>query len=233
MWDWCSTVAQRHVPFQVVQFSPVSSSPSTPRTHFHQRAAFSGRANWRSQRTVKKKKRCSLGNRGAVGLKYWKASAQPVLPPVSRAQIHFHSPQETKQLTLTNKSEEKWITGMVLIVSDSRFNIRMWRYVISLIINTCFWESCCLHLQGDILQNNRWRKSNWGGKKWSNSKEMSSRQDGRRTSVSRQPVHITPKCGAASSPITWIGDIIFHVPHYKPEGRGFDSRWCDWNFSLI
>jgi hypothetical protein len=20
--------------------------------------------------------------------------------------------------------------------------------------------------------------------------------------------------------------------HYKPEGRGFDSRWCHWNFSL-
>jgi len=20
---------------------------------------------------------------------------------------------------------------------------------------------------------------------------------------------------------------------YKPEGRGFDSRWCHWNFSLI
>jgi hypothetical protein len=20
--------------------------------------------------------------------------------------------------------------------------------------------------------------------------------------------------------------------HYKPEGRGFDSRWCRWNFSL-
>jgi len=20
---------------------------------------------------------------------------------------------------------------------------------------------------------------------------------------------------------------------YKPEGRGFDSRWCYWNFSLI
>ena len=19
---------------------------------------------------------------------------------------------------------------------------------------------------------------------------------------------------------------------YKPEGRGFDSRWCNWNFSL-
>jgi hypothetical protein len=21
--------------------------------------------------------------------------------------------------------------------------------------------------------------------------------------------------------------------HYKPEGRGFDSRWCHWIFSLI
>jgi len=20
--------------------------------------------------------------------------------------------------------------------------------------------------------------------------------------------------------------------HYKPEGRGFHSRWCHWNFSL-
>jgi hypothetical protein len=20
--------------------------------------------------------------------------------------------------------------------------------------------------------------------------------------------------------------------HYKPEGRGFDSRWCHWSFSL-
>jgi len=22
------------------------------------------------------------------------------------------------------------------------------------------------------------------------------------------------------------------APLYKPEGRGFDSRWCHWNFSL-
>jgi hypothetical protein len=22
------------------------------------------------------------------------------------------------------------------------------------------------------------------------------------------------------------------APLYKPEGRGFDSRWCQWNFSL-
>jgi len=22
------------------------------------------------------------------------------------------------------------------------------------------------------------------------------------------------------------------VQCYKPEGRGFDSRWCQWNFSL-
>jgi hypothetical protein len=22
------------------------------------------------------------------------------------------------------------------------------------------------------------------------------------------------------------------ILRYKPEGRGFDSRWCHWNFSL-
>jgi len=25
---------------------------------------------------------------------------------------------------------------------------------------------------------------------------------------------------------------LFEALHYKPEGRGFDSRWCHWNFSL-
>ena len=28
---------------------------------------------------------------------------------------------------------------------------------------------------------------------------------------------------------------MFHLveaPRCKPEGRGFDSRWCHWNFSL-
>jgi len=25
---------------------------------------------------------------------------------------------------------------------------------------------------------------------------------------------------------------LAQVPHYKAEGRGFDSRWCQWNFSL-
>jgi len=24
----------------------------------------------------------------------------------------------------------------------------------------------------------------------------------------------------------------FEALPYKPEGRGFDSRWCHWNFSL-
>jgi hypothetical protein len=23
---------------------------------------------------------------------------------------------------------------------------------------------------------------------------------------------------------------IFEALHYKPKGRGFDSRWCNWNF---
>ena len=25
---------------------------------------------------------------------------------------------------------------------------------------------------------------------------------------------------------------LVEAPRYKPEGRGFDSRWCHWNFSL-
>jgi hypothetical protein len=25
---------------------------------------------------------------------------------------------------------------------------------------------------------------------------------------------------------------LVEVLRYKPEGRGFDSRWCHWNFSL-
>jgi hypothetical protein len=25
---------------------------------------------------------------------------------------------------------------------------------------------------------------------------------------------------------------LVKAPRYKPEGRGFDSRWCHWNFSL-
>ena len=25
---------------------------------------------------------------------------------------------------------------------------------------------------------------------------------------------------------------LVETPGYKPEGRGFDSRWCHWNFSV-
>jgi hypothetical protein len=25
---------------------------------------------------------------------------------------------------------------------------------------------------------------------------------------------------------------LFEALRYKPEGRGFDSRWCHWNFSV-
>jgi hypothetical protein len=25
---------------------------------------------------------------------------------------------------------------------------------------------------------------------------------------------------------------LVDAPSYKPEGRAFDSRWCNWNFSL-
>jgi len=27
-------------------------------------------------------------------------------------------------------------------------------------------------------------------------------------------------------------DLLAEALRYKPEGRGFDSRWCHWNFSL-
>ena len=28
------------------------------------------------------------------------------------------------------------------------------------------------------------------------------------------------------------GGVVVKVLHYKPVGRGFDSRWCYWNFSV-
>jgi hypothetical protein len=28
------------------------------------------------------------------------------------------------------------------------------------------------------------------------------------------------------------GGVVFEALRYKPEGRGFDSRWCHWIFSL-
>ena len=26
--------------------------------------------------------------------------------------------------------------------------------------------------------------------------------------------------------------VVVKAPHYKPAGRGFDSRWFHWNFSV-
>jgi len=28
------------------------------------------------------------------------------------------------------------------------------------------------------------------------------------------------------------GGAVGEAPRYKPDGSGFDSRWCHWNFSL-
>ena len=28
------------------------------------------------------------------------------------------------------------------------------------------------------------------------------------------------------------GGVVVKALHYKPIGRGFDSRWCHWNFSV-
>jgi len=38
--------------------------------------------------------------------------------------------------------------------------------------------------------------------------------------------HITNYSGRHS-----VGQFVEALP-YTPEGRGFDSRWCNWNFSL-
>ena len=33
---------------------------------------------------------------------------------------------------------------------------------------------------------------------------------------------------------TWAcSGVVVKALIYKPAGRGFDSRWCNWNFSLI
>ena len=29
-----------------------------------------------------------------------------------------------------------------------------------------------------------------------------------------------------------VAALLVEALRYKPEGRGFDSRWCHWNFSL-
>jgi hypothetical protein len=28
------------------------------------------------------------------------------------------------------------------------------------------------------------------------------------------------------------GDVVVKILRYKPAGRGFDYRWCHWNFSV-
>ena len=35
-----------------------------------------------------------------------------------------------------------------------------------------------------------------------------------------------------SSHVRSTSSAVVEALRYKPEGRGFDSRWCHWNFSL-
>ena len=35
-----------------------------------------------------------------------------------------------------------------------------------------------------------------------------------------------------SSPNGARGGVVLKAVRYKPAGRGFDSRWCHWNFSV-
>jgi hypothetical protein len=38
-------------------------------------------------------------------------------------------------------------------------------------------------------------------------------------------MYVLTLCGAC-------GGTVIKALHYKPAGRGFDSRWCHWNFSV-
>ena len=42
--------------------------------------------------------------------------------------------------------------------------------------------------------------------------------------------YVIPPCieGASGYAVVQLVEALRH----KPEGRGFDSRWCHWNFSL-
>jgi len=43
----------------------------------------------------------------------------------------------------------------------------------------------------------------------------------------------TWSCVSSYYPIVlWALAQLFEALRYKTEGRGFDSRWCHWNFSL-
>jgi len=42
----------------------------------------------------------------------------------------------------------------------------------------------------------------------------------------------TIKCSASLRADHAVAQLV-EALRYKPVGRGFDSRWCHWNFSLI
>ena len=51
-----------------------------------------------------------------------------------------------------------------------------------------------------------------------------------RTRLNRSPI---PRYfRATTSGLGAHGAVVVKALHYKPAGRGFDSRWCHWNFSV-
>ena len=40
------------------------------------------------------------------------------------------------------------------------------------------------------------------------------------------------KCRGTISLSGARGGVVVKALRYKPAGRGFDSRWCHWNFSV-
>jgi len=52
-----------------------------------------------------------------------------------------------------------------------------------------------------------------------------------RSSVGIAPM-TTPFSLNFSPPPLVSGGVVVKALRYKPAGRGFDCRWCDWNFSV-
>jgi hypothetical protein len=50
--------------------------------------------------------------------------------------------------------------------------------------------------------------------------------------VDWRKLHTVELHGLYSYPNGARGGVVVEAPRYKPAGRGFDSRWCHWTFSV-
>ena len=50
--------------------------------------------------------------------------------------------------------------------------------------------------------------------------------------VSNCAANVTVQLAAVQYVMGARGGVVVKALRYKPAGRGFDSRWCHWNFSV-